>query len=43
MAADAKENFKEGVNIGSDAVSPIVPAVSFKDEDTAVKFPHCAK
>lgn len=43
MAADAKENFKEGVNIGSDTVSPIVFAVLFKDEDTGVKFPHWAK
>lgn len=40
MAADAKENFKEGVNIGGDAISPIFPAVLFKDEDTGVKFPH---
>lgn len=40
MSSGAKENFKEGVNIGSDAVSPIVPAVLFKDEDTGVKFPH---
>lgn len=43
MAADAKENFKEGVNIGGDAISPIFPAVLFKDEDTGVKFPHWAK
>lgn len=40
MAADAKENFEEGVNIGGDAISPIFPAVLFKDEDTGVKFPH---